>query len=78
MWWDEPANINNPEALQRDLDEARARKAAGATGDAAKIPQISKRCHSFVVDGQMQFLGDCTHALAGQTVPIPEWHGRKT
>lgn len=30
-------------------------------------------CHSFVVDGQMQFLGDCTHALAGQTVPIPPW-----
>jgi hypothetical protein len=28
-------------------------------------------CHSFVTDGQIQFLGDCTHALAGQTVPIP-------
>jgi hypothetical protein len=30
-------------------------------------------CHSFVVDGAMQFLSDCTHALAGQTVPIPAW-----
>lgn len=30
-------------------------------------------CHSFVRDGQIQFLGDCTHALAGQTVPIPDW-----
>lgn len=30
-------------------------------------------CHSFVRDGKMQFLGDCTHALAGQTVEIPEW-----
>lgn len=30
-------------------------------------------CHSFVKDGQMQFLSDCTHALAGQTVPLPEW-----
>lgn len=29
-------------------------------------------CHSFVRDGQIQFLGDCTHALAGQTVPLPE------
>lgn len=28
-------------------------------------------CHSFVTDGQIQFLGDCTHHLAGQTVPIP-------
>lgn len=30
-------------------------------------------CHSFVTNGQIQFLGDCTHALAGQTVPIPDW-----
>lgn len=28
-------------------------------------------CHSFVREGQIQFLGDCTHALAGQTVPLP-------
>ena len=27
-------------------------------------------CHSFVTDGQIQFLGDCTHALAGQTVAL--------
>ena len=30
-------------------------------------------CHSFVTDGQIQFLGDCTHALAGQTIPLPLW-----
>jgi hypothetical protein len=30
------------------------------------------RCHSFVTDGRIQFLGDCTHALAGQTVDLPE------
>mgnify|MGYP007013250410 CR=1 FL=1 len=30
-------------------------------------------CHSFVVDGRMQMLGDCTHALAGQKVDIPPW-----
>ena len=30
-------------------------------------------CHSFVVDGRMQMLGDCTPALAGQTVDIPPW-----
>jgi hypothetical protein len=29
-------------------------------------------CHSFVTDGKIQFLGDCTHALAGQTVELPE------
>lgn len=30
-------------------------------------------CHSFVTDGRIQFLGDCTHDLAGQTVDLPEW-----
>ncbi len=30
-------------------------------------------CHSFVRDGQIQFLSDCTHALAGQTVPLSPW-----
>lgn len=30
-------------------------------------------CHSFIRDGQWQFLGDCTHHLAGQTVPMLPW-----
>lgn len=30
-------------------------------------------CHCFVRDGKIEFLGDCTHALRGQTVEIPEW-----
>ncbi len=28
------------------------------------------RCHSFVKDGMISYLPDCTHALAGQTVPL--------
>lgn len=31
------------------------------------------RCHSFVRDGKIEFLSDCHHALAGQTVDIPDW-----
>ena len=27
-------------------------------------------CHSFIRDGQWQFLADSTHALADQTVPM--------
>lgn len=30
-------------------------------------------CHSFVTDGKIQFLGDSTHKLAGQTGEIPDW-----
>lgn len=29
------------------------------------------RCHLFLTDGKLQFLGDCTHHLAGQTVDLP-------
>ncbi|ASE96683.1 hypothetical protein CEQ23_22250 [Burkholderia cepacia] len=29
-------------------------------------------CHSFVREGRIQYLNDCTHALAGQTVDLPE------
>lgn len=32
-------------------------------------------CHLFVTDGKIQFQSDCHHALAGQTVEMPEWDG---
>lgn len=33
------------------------------------------RCHSFIRNGEIQFLGDCDHELAGQTVKLEpvEW-----
>ena len=31
------------------------------------------RCHSFIKNGMVQFLNDCWHTLAGQTVEIPDW-----
>lgn len=33
---------------------------------------VPQRCHTFVTDGRIQFLADCTHALAGQTVDLPD------
>ena len=33
----------------------------------------SVRCHSFVTDGKIQFLADCTHELRGQMVDLPNW-----
>jgi hypothetical protein len=36
------------------------------------------RCHTFVRNGEIQYLTDCTHELAGQTVPmepIPDDYG---
>lgn len=34
------------------------------------VPEPSV-CHSFVTDGRIEFLNDCTHALAGKTVDLP-------
>jgi hypothetical protein len=31
------------------------------------------RCHSFITDGRIRFLADCTHELARQTVDMPPW-----
>jgi len=28
-------------------------------------------CHYILTAGQLQFCGDCTHAMAGKTVPLP-------
>ena len=35
--------------------------------------KVKEICHSFVTDGRIQFLSDSTHALAGQTVDLPDW-----
>lgn len=31
-----------------------------------------EHCHSFVENGMIRFLDDCSHALKGQTVPLPD------
>jgi hypothetical protein len=31
------------------------------------------RCHSYIKGGKIEYLGDCTHKLAGQTVALEEW-----
>lgn len=39
------------------------------------------RCHSLIRNGRWEFLADCTHALAGQTVPmvpVPDWLVRES
>ena len=47
-------------------DEEHSRIMAGE-----KITPVPTVCHSFVRNGQIEFLADCTHELAGQTVPLP-------
>lgn len=39
-------------------------------GDGEVTPE--QRCHYFLRAGRLEFLGDCTHALKGQTVDLPD------
>lgn len=32
----------------------------------------SGRCHLFVTNGKIQYCGDCTHQLSGQTIDLPD------
>jgi hypothetical protein len=31
---------------------------------------VPTMCHSFVVDGRIEYLSDCTHEMAGMTVDL--------
>lgn len=57
--YDEPDNLYKPDGTVN-------------VGPDGKIPGKDIVCHSFVTDGNIEFLGDCTHELAGQTVPLPD------
>ncbi len=39
----------------------------------AKDPETGRAvfiCHSFIRDGMIEYLNDCTHEMAGKTVPL--------
>lgn len=42
-------------------------------GNPLPQPVVKTTCHYFIVHGQINFCGDSAHALAGQTVPLPDW-----
>lgn len=35
------------------------------------VPPVAVLCHTFIRGGQIEFLTDSPHALAGRTVPLP-------
>jgi hypothetical protein len=51
--------------------------AAGFPKPAPQFEAADTCCHSFVTDGRIQFLSDCTHALAGRVVDLPPFPGNE-
>jgi hypothetical protein len=41
-------------------------------GNEETTRQLSGQCHLFVTDGKIEYCGDCTHNLSGQTVEMKE------
>ncbi len=37
---------------------------------------VTPRCHLFLTGGQLHFLTDCGHELAGKVVDLPDWPER--
>ena len=35
---------------------------------------VKKVCHSFIKNGKIEYLNDCTHQLAGKTVDLSDWN----
>lgn len=44
---------------------------SGVIQDDAGAEELVYRCHYTLTSGQLTFQPDCTHALKGQTVPLP-------
>jgi hypothetical protein len=61
-WWKLPDPIPKGEDGRALVDDNGRIKGA-----------VEITCHSFVRDGQIQFLDDCGHELKGQTVPMPHF-----
>jgi hypothetical protein len=74
--WDWDGNLEAPTLSPSILTRSdhKRRRVDGELVDAGPFV-----CHSFLRAGVFEFLGDCTHPLANQHVPIPdlpEWATR--
>jgi hypothetical protein len=43
------------------------------SADDPEYKEVTEVCHSFVSEGVIQFLSDCTHLLTNQYVELPLW-----
>ncbi|HET6805314.1 MAG TPA: hypothetical protein VFH59_07745 [Frateuria sp.] len=63
--WGFDGNLDNPTLTPSVLQQWNQWQGEG-------VPAKRHVCHSFVRNGRIEFLGDSTHSLAGQTVDLPE------
>lgn len=54
-----------------DVEGSYLRNGSGPVGVEPDIME-TPRCHLFIRNGQLQYLSDCSHSMAGQIIPMPE------
>ncbi len=62
--------FNNNWNFNQDYDKPTISPSILVRGYSSKGKEI--QCHSYITDGNIQFLNDCNHELAGKTVELPE------
>lgn len=65
--WDWNGSLETPTLSPSVLNRT------GRAVDPAFVPESGdppEVCHTFIRNGVVEFLADCTHALAGQSVPL--------
>ena len=71
-----PANENGPASWEfnGNYDRPTFRPSILVTMPDPNRPGVNLEvCHSYVTDGRIQFLGDCSHQYAGATLDLPDW-----
>ena len=75
--WQWDGNVDkptvSPSVLQTGVEPMTDEQRAHYMATKELPPRVEARCHLFLKNGMLEFLSDCTHELAGQTVPLPPW-----
>lgn len=71
--WTWNGSLELPTFSPSVLTEGMTYKRVGGTDEDPTFEDVSFVCHSFVSEGVIQFLSDCTHSLANEYVELPLW-----
>ncbi len=72
-------NVNSTWKFNEDLDNPTFKPSIFVNKPGDFHTDTMPICHSFIKDGKIKYLKDCSHELAGQTVELPltdEWFNK--
>lgn len=70
--WTDKADGVEPWSYNGDVDRPTINPSVKVTMPNRTTMGVNDICHSFIRNGNIEFLSDCTHSLAGKTVELPD------